>query len=242
MNQLLHKRRKYLIKKRLQLKYASLLMVTLTLVSLFAALVLYFGIWDFVAKEFSELIVAQKISTAQRILSYESARYGKPYPQADSVMEEAKRLSEHEKEKVKEILKKVNFRLIPRLLLVVFVIGVASIFITHKVAGPLYRFERNVKAISEGDLSVKFNIRHGDDLKELADDLTVMTERFAELMVKFKGLSENLFAQTQSLLLSIKQLPVEDRETISSTFDRIAALSKELKELSNTLKFKKEKS
>ncbi|MBM3253725.1 MAG: methyl-accepting chemotaxis protein [Candidatus Omnitrophica bacterium] len=242
MNESAHKRKKYLIKRGLQLKYATLLIITLTAVSLFACVVLYLGIWEFVAKEFSELIVSQKISTAQRILSYESARYGKSYPSGDSIMEEAKRLSEHEKEAIKEILKKVNLRLIPRILFIVLVIGVASIFLTHKIAGPLYRFEKNVKAISDGDLSVRFNIRRGDDLKELADKLTIMTERFGELIVRFKDLSENLFAQTQSLSHTIKQLPLEERETISTTLERIAMLSKELKDLSNTLKVKKEKS
>jgi methyl-accepting chemotaxis protein len=238
-----HKRRIYLINKKLQLKYAALLVITLTVVSFFVGAILYTGIWSFALREFSDFIIAEKISTVERIIAYESARYGKEYhiTPPDELLEESKRLSEHEKESIKEILKKVNLKLLPRLFLVVLVIGLASIFLTHRIAGPLYRFRKNVKAISEGDLSVKFNIRRGDEFRELADELSVMTKRLLDVIVRFRELSENIFAHAQSLSHSIKQLPLEERQEITATFDRIVMLSKELKELSNFLKIEKEK-
>ncbi len=238
-----YKRRNYLINKKLQLKYATMLMVTLSLISLFVGMVLYVGIWKFVAKEFSEIIVAQKISTAQRIISYESARYGKPQASVDEpgrVLEEAKRLSEHEKDSIKMILKRVGVRLIPRLMVIVLCIGAASIFLSHRIAGPLYRFKKNIKEISDGNLGVRFELRKKDELHELANELSVMTNRFSDIIIKLKNLSEDLNRQTQELSSSIKGIPSPDNKTPEDLSNKIIAISKEIENLSNTLTIKKD--
>ncbi|MFH0838648.1 MAG: methyl-accepting chemotaxis protein [Candidatus Omnitrophota bacterium] len=241
-----YKRRKYLINKRLQLKYATLLVISLTAVSFFVGVILYFGIWDFVAKEFSELIISQKISTVQRILSYESARYNKQevYPQESprSVMEGARRLSEHEKQAVKDILKKVNIRLIPRLLIVMLIIGAVSIVLTNKIAGPLYRFRKNFEAISKGDLSIKFNIRHGDDLKEVAEELEVMRERLLNFVIRYKELSGSLVTEIQNVSRAVEKMPSREKETAAAHLRKIQQLAEELKDLSDTFKTVKKES
>lgn len=53
-----------------------------------------------------------------------------------------------------------------------------AIFLPHKIAGPLHRMERILKEnLGEGDLTVQFHPRKGDEVRELADVLNVATEK-----------------------------------------------------------------
>jgi methyl-accepting chemotaxis protein len=41
-------------------------------------------------------------------------------------------------------------------------------FLTHRLAGPLYRFEHTIKAILRGDLSIRIRLREKDEFQDLA--------------------------------------------------------------------------
>ena len=51
------------------------------------------------------------------------------------------------------------------------VIGTAiySIYVTHRIAGPIYRFQQIVKDIGQGNLTQRIRFRKGDEMHELAD-------------------------------------------------------------------------
>ncbi len=44
----------------------------------------------------------------------------------------------------------------------------AAVFISHRIAGPLYRFEHWAATVAGGDLTTRIRLRPADDLKELA--------------------------------------------------------------------------
>lgn len=54
--------------------------------------------------------------------------------------------------------------------LIALIVGAAffSIFLTHRLAGPLYRLEKCAKELSEGNLSIRIRLRKRDELQELA--------------------------------------------------------------------------
>jgi len=64
-------------------------------------------------------------------------------------------------------------------LVTIVIIAVATmlvmLFISHKIAGPLFRFEKDVKAIADGDLTLTIWLRKKDQLRELAQDINQMT-------------------------------------------------------------------
>ena len=78
-------------------------------------------------------------------------------------------------------------------LLVLFVVTIAvaaiSVFYSHKIAGPIFRLERNMEQIGSGDLTVSTRLRGGDQLSLLADDLNSMVR---SLNHTARGLSEAL--------------------------------------------------
>ena len=59
---------------------------------------------------------------------------------------------------------------------IILLFGALSIFITHKIAGPLYRLKKSLAMIVEGNLDVKVKLRKGDDLKDLAEHFNMLAE------------------------------------------------------------------
>jgi methyl-accepting chemotaxis protein len=62
----------------------------------------------------------------------------------------------------------------PALGTVVAILGVVSIFVTHKIAGPVYRFKKDLSEVCAGNLDISFKLRRRDDLKDLAESLNMV--------------------------------------------------------------------
>ena len=73
-------------------------------------------------------------------------------------------------------------------LIVTVLVSVVSIAVTlivsHKIAGPLFRFKQTLKELSSGNFSNQVRLRKGDQLIEVADDfnqmITVVRARLIE--------------------------------------------------------------
>jgi nitrogen fixation/metabolism regulation signal transduction histidine kinase len=63
----------------------------------------------------------------------------------------------------------VGLVLIGALALLVAALWFAGIIVTHKVAGPLYKMKRQIRALERGSLQVPTPLRKGDELKEFFD-------------------------------------------------------------------------
>lgn len=57
-----------------------------------------------------------------------------------------------------------------------FVVVISAI-LSHKMAGPVYRFEQTCKAIAKGDFSQRVHLRKGDQFVELQDAFNTMMDR-----------------------------------------------------------------
>lgn len=56
-------------------------------------------------------------------------------------------------------------------LLVLILVLAASLVLTHRISGPMYRFEKVAEAVTEGDLSVNVKLREKDYMKPQAEEL-----------------------------------------------------------------------
>ena len=59
---------------------------------------------------------------------------------------------------------------------VLFIILVAAI-LSHKMAGPIYRFEQTCQAIAKGDFSQRVRLREGDQFIDLQNEFNKMMDR-----------------------------------------------------------------
>lgn len=96
----------------------------------------------------------------------------------------------------------------------VILIGLATIAVTlftsHKIAGPLYRLNKDVEEVASGNLKVAFRLRSGDEIKPLAQSLNVMTQ---ELRGRIK-LIKNTLSDLDSAVKSSGNASPEVKEKI----------------------------
>jgi hypothetical protein len=59
------------------------------------------------------------------------------------------------------------------------VIFVLFIFLTHKIAGPLFKLKKHLRSIREGAPITPLNFRNGDHFSDVADEVTLFLETIA---------------------------------------------------------------
>ena len=74
-----------------------------------------------------------------------------------------------------------------------------TLFISHKIAGPLYRFKKVIQELENGDFSSDFKIRNPDQLQELAGAFNSMIKKVREEMGQLKENSLSLKDKLESL-------------------------------------------
>ena len=62
---------------------------------------------------------------------------------------------------------------------VVFVVLISAV-LSHKMAGPIYRFEQTCKAVAKGDFSQRVHLRKGDQLTDLQTEFNKMMDAVEE--------------------------------------------------------------
>ncbi|HAJ57733.1 MAG TPA: hypothetical protein DCL35_08255 [Candidatus Omnitrophica bacterium] len=108
---------------------------------------------------------------------------------------------------------------------VTVIIGIAAmavaLLVSHKIAGPMYRFKKIAQILADGDFSSEFKIRNLDQLQPLADEFNTMIRKtkqqlnllkshFASLKDKIEALPEEEAAEQKRD--SLKELKKISRE------------------------------
>jgi methyl-accepting chemotaxis protein len=78
---------------------------------------------------------------------------------------------------------------------------VATVFVTlyvsHKIAGPLYRLGKSVESIGQGNLKLRISLRRRDQLADFAYQLDQMTQNLSERVRKIQSEVSNLHEKAQ---------------------------------------------
>lgn len=101
---------------------------------------------------------------------------------------------------------------------IILFFGVISIFISHKVAGPLFRIKKALSQVTKGDLSVVIKLRKWDDLKDLADHVNGLIEELRTFVNTLKNDYDLLSDYIQDLEQKIEKKALTEesgREIIS---------------------------
>lgn len=87
-----------------------------------------------------------------------------------------------------------SFFFVPTLLIMLIVgvgIGISGmiifILLSHRIAGPLYRFEEDLKEIGSGNLTKRVNLRKTDQLIELKEALNTLVESLDQRLRHIKN-------------------------------------------------------
>lgn len=75
----------------------------------------------------------------------------------------------------------------PGIGIVILLFGIVSIYVSHKVAGPLYRLKKTLVEVTAGNLNVVVKLRKWDDLKDLADHVNILIEELRTFVTALKN-------------------------------------------------------
>lgn len=81
---------------------------------------------------------------------------------------------------------------------------IVILFVTHKVVGPMIRFEKDINQIGQGDLTKVIRLRNKDQLTATAENLNKMTK---SLRQKVLDIREDLTGITEAISSSEVEVP-----------------------------------
>jgi methyl-accepting chemotaxis protein len=104
-----------------------------------------------------------------------------------------------------------------------------SLYVSHRFAGPIYRFEKSCQSLSTGDLTHRVSLRTGDELMELQEEFNGMAAALQALLQKDRNLAQRLSERVDEIS---KRLPSD----ASASRDDLKALKVELDHLTKSFK------
>jgi len=193
-----HRRRTFLIKTGLQLRYMGVIVTTMFMVALGVGWVIYQTSWSRIV-ETPDLTI----------------------------------------DKLAEIFDMVNRSLLQWIAVFLVVIAILSIFVSHKIAGPVYRLERSAKIIASGDLTHSVKLRYGDELRELQDAFNSMAESLRKMVEKDREVIKRLVTAGNQLNETIKKKKL-DPDEIEGVAKELYKIIEELRLVTTGFKIDKE--
>jgi methyl-accepting chemotaxis protein len=122
-----------------------------------------------------------------------------------------------------------NFSLIILLVVFMLVAAVLAVFISHKIAGPMFRFERSLEAIANGDLHFQVNLRKSDEFKYLADKVnTMILQLRSKIQTEQTGIMEINELMTQ--LQALEKTKGKKQQLINKVATRVGALKSHMQD------------
>ncbi|MDD5746108.1 MAG: HAMP domain-containing protein [Candidatus Omnitrophica bacterium] len=172
-------RRNYFINKGFQLRFSALIFITTTVIGIIAVWTTYITTWNEISALTQDKAFYEQIRSAYEKKSGDVSR--EAMVNSIVVVE------------FSDIFDRVSSTLVLRLLAGAFVLFVLSIFVSHKIAGPIFRMENAANAISEGDLSIDVGkLRAGDELAELAGAINGAISKLRTLMERYRDMAGKL--------------------------------------------------
>lgn len=97
------------------------------------------------------------------------------------------------------IVKTVNFRILLSIILVSPLVAVIGIFLSHRIAGPIYRMEKFLFDMAQGNLSNRIVLRKGDELLTLADGINNLSESMKTTVLAQKARLNKIRSEAENL-------------------------------------------
>ena len=73
-----------------------------------------------------------------------------------------------------------------------FLVVILSMFLTHRFAGPIFRFEKSIEEMTTGNLNFRIYLRAKDEGKELAEKINILIDMLSSNIKEMRRLSEEV--------------------------------------------------
>lgn len=102
--------------------------------------------------------------------------------------------------------------------------GVLSVYLTHRVAGAAYRLEKTLRSVAEGDLTQEFQLRQNDYLQTLATELNTFVSNLRQQRDQLAQVSKSLEKAIETLRSSGK-LQEQELADLQAALAKLDSLS-----------------
>jgi methyl-accepting chemotaxis protein len=127
-------------------------------------------------------------------------------------------------------------------LIAVVIVGIATtfvvLFVSHRIAGPLYKLESALERVAGGDLSFDIHFRQKDEAKKMAEVFNKTSRNLNRLVSNVKAESNKLHIEVKELQALIKKLPTDEQVTLIAALEKLEGISDDLKEELNRFKLR----
>jgi nitrogen fixation/metabolism regulation signal transduction histidine kinase len=175
--------RNYLIDSRFQLKYTGMILAMAALVSAPLGVFLVKSSREVVEQGARVSRESQKVSDLVKMQIEKDPIYGSD-PELAKEFGAASGASDNEVAKQQAALAKQQqsmfVTVVGALALMVMLIGLLGIYITHKVAGPIYKMKMLLRQVGEGKLEFRGGLRKGDELQDFFEEFSKMVEKLRD--------------------------------------------------------------
>lgn len=114
-------------------------------------------------------------------------------------------------------------------------IVVISMFLTHRFAGPLFRFEKSVEEMVKGNFNFQIKLREKDEGKELAELMNRLITMFSSNVKEMRRLTDEIESRLTIVSGKIRQIQPEEA---AIELDEASVLAKKLRDMLDLFKIK----
>ena len=97
------------------------------------------------------------------------------------------------------IVNMVNFRILLTMRLVAPIVIMIGIYASHRIAGPIYRIEKFLGSMADGDLSMPLTLRRNDELVSLARGINMVIDSVKSTVKKEKAAISSIAVSMENL-------------------------------------------
>ncbi|MBI5209249.1 MAG: methyl-accepting chemotaxis protein [Elusimicrobia bacterium] len=129
------------------------------------------------------------------------------------------------------VINQFNMIILAKLAIYLGLMVLISLYVSHRFAGPIYRFEKSAQAVAGGDLTHRVSLRTGDELLELQEEFNAMLASLQSMVQKDRTLSRHLLERLEAAL---KKLP--EGAAAAAAREELESVKLELEHLTSSFK------
>ncbi|MBU4304644.1 MAG: HAMP domain-containing protein [Candidatus Omnitrophica bacterium] len=115
---------------------------------------------------------------------------------------------------IDEVSRTLNTLLLFEIPLAVFIAVIASIIVSHKVAGPVYHLQKVAREVARGDLTRSVHLRRDDELKNLSEAFNSVIDNMHVLVSNDRKLIFELSKVADTLYGDLKDKKINEQEAL----------------------------
>ena len=119
------------------------------------------------------------------------------------------------------LVKTINFRILMSILVISPFVGFLGIYLSHKIAGPIYRIEKSLGTMASGDFSSRIKLRKGDEMVSLADAVNKLTDSLVQSITTERSHLNNALEELYKLREIASSCPPDAQERINKTLESL---------------------